>query len=43
MFGGVTADNDLTNDLYILKVINAGMKFEWEKVTNFNGKPPCER
>ena len=43
MFGGVTEDNDVTNDLYILKILNAGMKFEWEKVDKINGKPPCER
>jgi len=40
MFGGVTADNDLINDLYILKVENGGIKFEWEKVNDYNGKPP---
>ena len=43
MFGGVTSDNDLTNYLYVLKILNSGLKFEWEKVNDFNGKPPCER
>lgn len=43
MFGGLTDENDIVNDLYILRIENAGLKFEWEKVNDFNGKPPCER
>jgi len=43
MFGGITLDNDIVNDLFILKVEQNGTKFEWEKVKEYNGKPPCER
>mmetsp|Transcript_11563 Transcript_11563/g.10236 ORF Transcript_11563/g.10236 Transcript_11563/m.10236 type:complete len:155 (+) Transcript_11563:112-576(+) len=43
MFGGITLDNDIVNDLYILKPIQNGNKFEWEKVTEYNGIAPCQR
>ena len=43
MFGGITVDNDIVNDLYILKVEQSGTRFEWEKVADYNGKAPCER
>ena len=43
MFGGLTDQNDITNDLYILKIENSGLKIEWEKVDDYNGIPPCER
>jgi N-acetylneuraminic acid mutarotase len=43
MFGGITIDNDIVNDLYILKVENNGGKFEWEKVREYNGIPPWQR
>lgn len=43
MFGGVTNNNDIVNDLYILKIKEEGVKFEWEKVEEYNGKAPCER
>ena len=43
MFGGLTDDNDIVNDLYILKIENSGLTFAWEKVNDYNGKPPCER
>jgi hypothetical protein len=40
MFGGLTKDNDITNDLYILKVLDSGTKYEWEKVEEYNGEAP---
>lgn len=40
MFGGLTADNDIVNDLYILKIEEGGSKFEWEKVEDYNGEAP---
>lgn len=43
MFGGLTADNDIVNDLYILKIEEGGSKFEWEKVEDYNGEAPWER
>ena len=43
MFGGITEDSEVINDLYILKIETGGQRFEWEKVEKYNGQPPCER
>ena len=43
MFGGITHDNEIVNDLYILKSLSNGSKHEWEKIQDYNGKAPWER